>query len=286
MIERNEKGEDLATFLKNYDASQFRNPSNTVDMILMTVAEGKLKLLLVKRKNHPFIGNWALPGGFVEFEEDMDRAVLRELEEETNITKNTYFRQLYTLGNVGRDPRTRVISTAYLSMTPAENIKNTKAGDDAAETAWFDIRKVTEKLDKDGRVSTLTIRNEALGLHMDFTIEDKTMHNYIETRSTMLESSNCELAADHIKVINMAMDQVQQRAASTGILFNLLPEECTLREIQTTYEAIIGKTTDTGNFRRDIRKMLIDTGRKKKVNGRNSELYTFNPMYIYLRENL
>ncbi len=282
----NEKGEDLETFLKNYDDSKYKNPSNTVDMILMTVANGRLKLLLVKRKNHPFIGNWALPGGFVEYDEDMDAAVLRELEEETHITKNTYFRQLYTLGNVGRDPRKRIITTAYLSMTPAENIKDTIAGDDAAETAWFDIQKVVNELDENGRLSTLTLKNEDLGLNMDFIIEDKTMHNYIETRSTQLETSNAVLAADHIKVINMAMDQVQQRAASTGILFNLLPEECTLRQIQTTYEAVIGKKTDTGNFRRDIRKMLIDTGKKKKVNGRSSELYTFNPMYIYLKENL
>ena len=121
----NEYGETLEQFLKNYDENKYRRPSNTVDMILFTVYEGNLKVLLVKRKNHPFIGDWAMPGGFIEFEEDMEQAVLRELKEETSISKYTYFRQLYTFGNADRDPRTRIITTVYLSMTPSGNIKNT-----------------------------------------------------------------------------------------------------------------------------------------------------------------
>lgn len=286
MEERNKKGENLEEFLSNYDETKYRRPSNTVDMILMTVSDGKLKILLVKRGNHPFINDWALPGGFVNFDEDLDDAVERELAEETHITKHTYFRQLYTLGNVDRDPRTRIISTVYLTMTPSENIKETKAGDDAADTAWFTISKVTEKTEASGRVSLLTLEDEDLNARMEYRIYDKAMHNYIETRSVLLKSSNVKLATDHIKVINMAMDQVQNRAASTGILFNLLPKECTLREIQNAYEAVIGHKIDTGNFRRDIKKMLISTGKKKKVSGKPSALYIFNPMYSYLEENL
>lgn len=286
MNEVNAEGETLQEFLKHYDETRYRRPSNTVDMVLMTVFEGKLKLLLVKRGNHPFIHDWALPGGFVNFDEDLDDAVERELAEETHITKHTYFRQLYTLGNADRDPRTRIISTVYLSLTPEENIKNTRAGDDAADTAWFTVSKVTEKTDARGRTSLLTLEDEAQDIRMEFRIYDKAMHNYIETRSVMLKSSNVKLAADHIKAINMAMDQVQNRAASTGILFNLLPKECTLREIQNAYEAVIGHKTDTGNFRRDIKKMLIDTGKKKKVNGKSASLFTFNPMFSYLEENL
>ena len=286
MSEVNAEGETLEEFLEHYDETKYRRPSNTVDMILMTVSEGKLKLLLVKRGNHPFIHDWALPGGFVNFEEDLDHAVERELAEETHITKHTYFRQLYTLGNADRDPRTRIISTVYLSLTPEENIKEAKAGDDAADTAWFTISKVTEKTDERGRTSLLTLEDEQAGIRMEYRIYDKAMHNYVETRSVMLKGSNVKLAADHIKAINMAMDQVQNRAASTGILFNLLPKECTLREIQNAYEAVIGHNTDTGNFRRDIKKMLIDTGKKKKVSGKSATLYMFNPMFTYLEENL
>lgn len=286
MEKRNAQGQTLAEFLAAYDDSRYRHPSNTVDMILMTVHECRLKLLLVKRGNHPFIGDWALPGGFVEFDEDLEHAVERELAEETSISAKTYFRQLYTLGNADRDPRTRIITTAYISLTPWDNVKKAKAGDDAADTAWFALTKKTQSISTEGRSSVLTLDCPERGLHMDYLITDKAMHNYVATDSKIMDSSNCELAADHIKLINMAIDQLQHRSGSTGILFNMLPEEFSLREVQDVYEAIIGKKTDTGNFRRDIRKMLTDTGRKEKRSGRAVELYRFNPMYTYLKENL
>jgi hypothetical protein len=104
--------------------------------------------------------------------------------------------------------------------------------------------------------------------------------------SVLNPDSNARLACDHIKAINMAMDQLQHRAASTGILFNMLPEEFTLRQAQTVYEAIIGRKTDTGNFRRDIKKMLKPTGRKCATGGKAAELYRFNPLYSFLEEKI
>ena len=89
MEERNEQGQTLKEFLDSYDASRYRNPSNTVDMLLFTVRDGQLQLLLIKRRNHPWINQWALPGGFVDFDEDIDKAVLRELAEETNVSQAT-----------------------------------------------------------------------------------------------------------------------------------------------------------------------------------------------------
>lgn len=286
MEEVNEAGETLAGFLKNYDETKYRRPSNTVDMILLTVNEKKLKILLVKRRNHPFIHDWAMPGGFINFDEDMETAVSRELAEETNITSHAYFRQLYTFGSVDRDPRTRVITTVYLSMTPESNIKNTKAADDAADTAWFTISKNTISHDEKGRKSLLVLDNREKDVHMEYEIEDIAKGNWIETKSSITANSNAKLAADHVKAVNMAMDQMQHRVASTGILFNLLPHECTLREIQDAYEAVIGHKVDTANFRRDIRRMLKPTGKKKKTGGKDAALYTFNPMYQYLKENI
>ena len=282
----NEKGQTLEEFLASYDDSIYRHPSNTVDMILMTVSEGKLKLLLVKRRDHPFIHDWALPGGFINFDEDMEAAVRRELEEETHITSDTYFHQLYTFGNKDRDPRTRIITTVYLSMTPEENIRNAKAQDDAEDAGWFTLSKNTISSDNEGRRSLVTLDEDERGIHMEYLIEDSAMGNYIATTSSLRDTSNAKLAADHIKAVNMALDQVQHRAASTGILFNLLPKECTLREIQNVYEAIIGHKTDTGNFRRDIKKMLVPTGKTRKIAGKQAALYRFNPMYSYLMENL
>ena len=283
----NEKGQNLEQFLAEYDETKFRRPSNTVDMILMTVSQAKLKLLLIRRKDHPFIYDWALPGGFVNFDEDLETAVSRELAEETNITKDTYFRQLYTFGKSDRDPRTRIITTAYLSMTPEENIRHTRAGDDAADAGWFTVSKKIIDTDTDCRRSQVILECEDNGVRMVYDVLDQVNSNYVQTDSLLNETeSNAKLAADHIKAINMAMDQVQHRAASTGILFNLLPEEFTLREVQNVYEAVIGRKTDTGNFRRDIRKMLKETGRKKKVSGKYAALYSFNPLYSYMEENL
>lgn len=286
MEELNEKGETLEEFLSHYDETRYRRPSNTVDMILMTVSEGELKVLLIRRKDHPFIHDWAMPGGFVNFDEDIDTAVERELMEETSMSEPNYFRQLYTFGAADRDPRTRVITTAYLSMTPESNIRHAKAGDDAADTGWFTLRKVTESLDETGRVSVLTLDLDEKDVHMCYRITDKAMDNYVETRSELMDQSNAKLAADHIKAINMALDQLRNRAAGTGILFNLLPKEFTLREVQNAYEAVIGHKVDTGNFRRDIKKMLRASGKTKKTGSKRAATYTFNPMYEYLEENL
>ncbi len=283
---KNELGQTLQEFLDAYDPTAFENPSCTVDIILMTVSSGVLKVLLIKRKNHPWIGQWALPGGFVNMDEDLDDAAARELEEETHISQNTYFHQLYTLGTVNRDPRTRIISTVYFSMTPEENLKHTHAGDDAKEAEWFTISKTVKKINKKERVSILSLSNEKCGIEMHYEIHDLAMKNYIKTRSKVLKESNSELACDHIKAINMAMDQLKNRSTGTGYLFNLLPKEVTLREIQTVYEAIQGKKTDTANFRRDIKKMLIETGKTKKVSGKETKLYQFNPMFEFLEENL
>lgn len=282
----NEQGETLEEFLRNYDENLYRRPSNTVDMILLTVSKGQLKVLLIKRRNHPFIGDWAMPGGFVNFDEDMETAVQRELQEETSITKYTYFKQLYTFGNADRDPRTRVITTVYLSMTPESNIKRTLAGDDAKDASWFTISKKTIDVNEKGRISHVCLDDEEKDIHIHYEIKETAKRNYVESKSKLLKTSNAELAADHIKAINMAMDVMQHRVASTGILFNLLPKESTLREIQDAYEAVIGHSVDTGNFRRDIKKMLNPTGKKKRTAGKLAELYTFNPMYSYLEENL
>ena len=286
MNEVNARGQTLEEFLAAYDETQYRRPSNTVDMILMTISGGSLKILLVKRKDHPFIHDWALPGGFINFDEDMETAVQRELAEETNITDHTYFKQLYTFGNADRDPRTRIITTAYLSMTPEENIRNTAAGDDAEETGWFTISKITVHTGDEGRESVIRMDLPEKTIHMIYDVTDSVKSNYVETRSVLNPDSNARLACDHIKAINMAMDQLQHRAASTGILFNMLPEEFTLRQAQTVYEAIIGRTTDTGNFRRDIRKMLKATGKKCATGGKAAELFRFNPLYSFLEEKI
>ena len=109
--DRNEEHE----FLAGYDASAFDRPSLAVDVAILTVIDGHLEVALVERAEHPDKGCWALPGGFVQMDESLDRAASRVLAEKAGLA-HVYLEQLYTFGEPPRDPRTRVISVAYYAL--------------------------------------------------------------------------------------------------------------------------------------------------------------------------
>ncbi len=108
----------------------------TADIVIFTIRGGRLEILLIERGNEPFQGCWALPGGFVEHDEDVDEAARRELEEETSV-KGLVLEQFHTFGAPDRDPRGRVVTVAYLTLVPARRL-SPRAGDDAARAQWFD----------------------------------------------------------------------------------------------------------------------------------------------------
>jgi 8-oxo-dGTP diphosphatase len=115
-------------------------PAVTVDIILFTFQDNQLKVLLVRRKQPPFAGKWALPGGFVQIDEELEEAARRELSEETHVS-DIYLEQLYTFGEPDRDPRGRVITVAYfalLSLDQAES-HQLQAASDADEAAWWNV---------------------------------------------------------------------------------------------------------------------------------------------------
>lgn len=119
---------------------EYPRPAVTVDIIVFTFQNNELKVLLVQRDIDPYKGSWALPGGFVNMEEDLDAAALRELAEETNIT-DVYLEQLYTFGDPQRDPRGRVITVAYFALLSLDEAakQQVTAGDDAGDANWFNI---------------------------------------------------------------------------------------------------------------------------------------------------
>ena len=111
-----------------------------VDVVLFTIQDGTLKVLLVKRQQAPYRGAWALPGGLVEQDESVDTAVLRELQEETNID-NVYLEQLYTFGEPNRDPRGRVITVAYYALVNWQQFQ-LKARRRVSEASWFPVKRL------------------------------------------------------------------------------------------------------------------------------------------------
>ncbi|OGH99962.1 MAG: hypothetical protein A2Y25_02455 [Candidatus Melainabacteria bacterium GWF2_37_15] len=124
---------------------KYKPISLTVDILIFSKidrADRGIKLLLVKRKNPPFQNKWAIPGGFVDYDEELETAAMRELEEETGV-KDVSLKQLHTFGKIGRDPRGRTVSVVYMAFVDAEQVK-IKAGDDAKEAQWFDINKLPE----------------------------------------------------------------------------------------------------------------------------------------------
>lgn len=127
---------------KDYDVTKFERPSVTVDIIIFTIKDNTLNVLLVKRNIWPFKGYWAIPGGFVGMKEKLEDAARRELLEETNV-KDVYLEQLYTFGNPGRDPRTRVITVAYFALVNADKFK-LKASADVVDAQWFCVYKLSK----------------------------------------------------------------------------------------------------------------------------------------------
>lgn len=131
---------------------EYPRPSVTVDCVVFGVDESTLKILLIERDVEPFRGKWALPGGFVRLEEDLEAAARRELAEETGVTK-LYLEQLYTFGGVERDPRGRVITVSYYALVRLAEHR-VKAATDARDAAWvaiddlpalaFDHRRIVE----------------------------------------------------------------------------------------------------------------------------------------------
>jgi len=125
---------------------RFRNPALTVDGIVLVrrprPGGARHYVLLVERANDPFAGTWALPGGFVDYGEDPDHAVAREIAEETGL-KGLPLRQFRAFGDPGRDPRGHTVTIAYVAEVVGEP-PQVQGGDDAAEARWFPIDQLPE----------------------------------------------------------------------------------------------------------------------------------------------
>jgi 8-oxo-dGTP diphosphatase len=123
---------------------EYQRPMVTTDILLFSGEKDHLKILLIRRGKEPYKDCWALPGGFLEMDEELDACARRELKEETGIT-GIELKELFTVGTIGRDPRGRTITIMFYAFTEEDSVLP-KAGDDAAEVKWFTISKLPEKL--------------------------------------------------------------------------------------------------------------------------------------------
>lgn len=219
--ERDSTGKDLQAFLEEYDPAKYLNPCNTVDTLVFTykVENGKKqihRLLLIKRGNHPSIGWWALPGGFVDYRENLDEAALRELQEETGI-QDIEVEQLKTYGAYDRDPRARIITTAYVTLVP-EGVLRAEAGDDAKDAGWFCIEDQLVSSECDNQMVTEVHCLKLTDASQSITTE--TFVNVTYKEGTIFKQKNYEvtktkgLAADHGAIVLEGYHYVYERLRS------------------------------------------------------------------------
>lgn len=132
---RDRQGRTQEEFLATYDRNKYDRPSYTVDNLLFADGGDGMAVLMVRRGGHPYMGYWALPGGFVENGESAEEASARELREETGIDVSCD--QLFTVSTPGRDPRGWTVSTCFMGLLP--ELVAPRAGDDAADAQWLSI---------------------------------------------------------------------------------------------------------------------------------------------------
>lgn len=283
-------------FIKTYNPARYERPSVTNDIIIFTTEDKEeenirkvprkgMQVLLIKRKEHPFIEKWAIPGGFVRMNESLQEGAERELKEETGIDK-VYFEQLYTFGEINRDPRTRVISVGNVALISKNSVKPI-AGDDAKEVQWFWINKKlisTENFTTDIKkryLLSLASEDDEIKINYEVTeILEKNIFRQKKVSYKFLNSSNDELAFDHYKILDYAIDRIRNKIQYTPIAVNLLPKLFTVKELQYVYEAIMGK--ELLNFRRKIGNMIVETDEKLEGKPyRPAQVYKFNENWEY-----
>ena len=196
-----------------------------------------LRILLYQRTVEPYQYKWCLPGGFLNVDEMPEDNICRKISEKSHIDK-CWLEQLYTFCDLNRDPRARVLSIAYLGlMTEVESKKF------ESKAAWFTVRFNANQ--------PLTFRNDELIL------------------------SGSDFGFDHYNIINTALERLQSKILYTNIVFNLLPKEFTLTQLQNVYETILGKKEQAANFRRKIIDLVQETDRYTSDKGhRPAKLYT------------
>lgn len=214
------------------------HPAVTVDIVVFSIISGRLHVALIQRKEDPFQHSWALPGGFVAMDEDLEVGARRALSEQVGVTAAKLmglpFIQFGTFGSPDRDPRGRVITVAYLTFVPSDRV-SLVASSDAEKPEWFPI-------------------DEPPRLAFD---HDRIL---AEARKRLKSFVSSELPPE------------------ADAIFTFLPSEFSLAQAQELFEAITGEELDKRNFRKWIVSKWDLVDLEKKTSGgrhRRAALYSY-----------
>lgn len=279
-------------FLASYNPGDYVRPSVAADIAIFTItgtadanhrklSRKELSILLIRRGGHPYLGHWALPGGFVRPGETVQDAAGRELREETGV-ESGYLEQLFTFSEPGRDPRTWVMSCTHMALLNSRDIC-LKAGDDASDARWFTL---TYELPEGAKA--VPQEDGSLLRHYRLELSDGDCHlsAVVEQTDHMGNTAfrvieNNGLAFDHAGIIACAIHRLRNKVEYTDLAFNLMPEKFTLTELQQVYEMVLGRPLIKAAFRRKIKPLVTETGEyTERAGHRPSQLFCRSPHHI------
>ncbi len=236
----------------------------TADVVAFTMRADDLAILLIRRKADPFKGCWALPGGFVNENESLERAASRELHEETGLSvSSSKLEQLGAFGDPGRDPRGHTVTVAFMTFRPTESAIT--AGDDASDAQWHSLRALDL-----GEVST----SRSVPPPPPPGVKKPARRS-----SPPRAPAPLTLAFDHAKIIARAYRRLCRHLDDPirDPAFDLVPPRFTLAELRRIYELVIGRKLAP----RLIRQHLVDRGlivpaTKQRTANAAAQLYRWN----------
>lgn len=238
--------EEFLEWYKKQELPMYEKPSVTVDNVILGWENDQVKLLLIQRKANPFRGKYALPGGFIDKNEDTLEAVIREVKEEVSIQLDSdCVEQLKTIATPNRDPRTWIITVAHLTYLPDMSQVKVVANDDARSAEWVSL-----EVTKEGELRLFGKKGQ-----LDLS----------------------ELAFDHKEIIEEAVIRVKNRLNYAPTILKILGPIFTLTEARKVYSKFLGlslEELDNSNFRKTHGKFFEELGfETKPVKGRPKKIY-------------
>jgi 8-oxo-dGTP diphosphatase len=231
-------------FLDAYDPRAFDPIAVTVDVVVLTLREGRLHVLAVRRGGPPYAGEWALPGGFVRAgRESLDEAAARELAEETGLEAasldRVHLEQLGSYGRPDRDPRMHVVSVAYVAFAPG--LPDARPGGDAAGARWLPLEAIAAAEQPATAVGRPFERGRRPGTYGGGT-----------GRRPLSADAPEGFAFDHDAILADALERARAKIEYTPLATAFLPETFTISELRAVYETVWGAPLHAGNFHRKV----------------------------------